>query len=92
MKTAFSELKKRNMLSRAEMQNVKGGGTCAFYLPQNIQDVSLRHGNLDATGGVSFGPNSSIFMGVSKEEALGEVAGIRGAKWCCDSCGSASWL
>lgn len=30
MKISFNELKERNILSKVEMQNVKGGGTCGF--------------------------------------------------------------
>lgn len=30
MKTSFKELKTRNILSREQMQTVKGGGTCGF--------------------------------------------------------------
>lgn len=32
MKTSFKDLKERNILSKEQMQNVKGGGTCGFVL------------------------------------------------------------
>lgn len=30
MKTSFNELKTRNILSKEQMQNIKGGGTCGY--------------------------------------------------------------
>ena len=33
----------------------------------------------------------TIIRGVNKETALAMINGQSGAKWCCDSCGSASW-
>ncbi|MEG2370173.1 MAG: hypothetical protein RSB23_03310 [Alistipes sp.] len=91
MKTSFNELKARNILSKEQMQNVKGGGTCAFYLPMSLSNTHFR-GDIHATGGFSSGENDSVYKGVSKEEALRETAGISGARWCCDSCDKASWL
>lgn len=94
MKTSFSLLKSRNILSKMQMQNVKGGGTCAVYVPVQFRDQALH--NFAAANGaceVARGDdNSMIIEGTSKDTALATIAGISGARWCCDSCGSASWL
>jgi hypothetical protein len=78
-----------------------GGGSCAAYLPIG----GANPGNIPwfPTGGLSgsydLGSSSSvqtttlytIYRGISKAHALALVSGISGAKWCCDSCASASW-
>lgn len=33
-----------------------------------------------------------VMEGVSKDTALSSISGHSGARWCCDSCSSASWL
>lgn len=94
MKTSFFELKSRNLLSKAEMQNVKGGGTCAVYVPIEYRDQALHNfAAAEGSADIARGDDTSMIMeGTSKDTALATIAGIPGARWCCDSCDSASWL
>lgn len=32
MKNSFNELKTRNILSKEQMKNIRGGGTCGYYI------------------------------------------------------------
>lgn len=94
MKTSFNVLKSRNILTKMQMQDVKGGGTCALYVPAEYKDQAL-HNYAAANGDceVARGDDKSMIIeGTSKDTALATIAGIPGARWCCDSCGSASWL
>ncbi|MEG2370177.1 MAG: hypothetical protein RSB23_03330 [Alistipes sp.] len=94
MKTSFNELKARNILSKEQMQNVKGGASCAAYVPIEYRSQALH--NFAKVGGYAElargNEESMILEGTSKDTALSTIAGIPGARWCCDSCGSASWL
>lgn len=93
MKTSFLELKSRNLLLKTEMQNVKGGGTfivgdrtgtCAVYSPNGHYNGTVHAGEILNSG--------NVLKSLSKEDALNAIQGVAGARWCCDSCGSASWL
>lgn len=61
-------------LSKKQMQEIKGGGTCAAYMP---------------TGNASGGPVATY--NISKDEAQSWANSFPGGRWCCDSCGSATW-
>lgn len=87
MKT-FSELKKRDILSKEQMSFFKGGatGSCKAFLPAGSPF------NLDSAESIRInGDRSLVFNGISKDTALSLTQGIAGARWCCDSCGGASW-
>lgn len=36
--------------------------------------------------------SGNVLKSLSKKDALNAIQGVAGARWCCDSCGSASWL
>lgn len=94
MKTSFNVLKSRNILSKMQMQDVKGGGKCALYVPAAYQDQAL-HNYAAANGSCDLARGNDTAMiieGTSKDTALATIAGIPGARWCCDSCDKASWL
>ncbi|MEM6814919.1 MAG: hypothetical protein AAF600_11050 [Bacteroidota bacterium] len=78
------------LLSRDQQKTIKGSlGTCGAYLPsgsQPAQDMII--------SGESFSHNadgSEVWRGISKDEAMALIEGNSGARWCCDSCSSASW-
>jgi natural product precursor len=92
MKTNFSNLKKRNVLSHEQMNFFKGGvatGTCSVYIPKQTANLYV-----DNAGAIQYNSNTGEIKihGVSKESALTMIAGQAGARWCCDSCSSASWM
>lgn len=70
--------------------NVPYGGICGAYLPSGAggNDTQFDPPYPSATGGNG---QPTIFRGVSQSEALSLTQGVQGAKWCCESCGSASW-
>lgn len=73
-------------LNKKQQNVINGGGTCAFYLPAgSFTQEQFGDYTLDITC-------PCTKTGVSKSEALAAVSGVSGAKWCCDSCSSASWL
>lgn len=77
------------VLSKEAQKKVKGSqGTCAVYLPAGwapnhnfsfSADVYTQHGDGHIT-----------IQGLSRSEADHFMAS--GGKWCCSSCGTASWL
>jgi len=75
-----------SILDKNQQTDVKGGGgTCAYYLPSGSVSTEFMGGNLELGC-------PCVATGVSKDDALGAISGIEGAKWCCDSCNTASWL
>ncbi|WP_315579123.1 hypothetical protein [Hoylesella oralis] len=90
------------ILTREELKSITGGdlggsGTWGVYLPSNAPvNTGSYHGSFHAVGGsgktaYETFDGSTIIRGVNKETALAMIDGQSGAKWCCDSCGSASW-
>ncbi len=75
MKISFNELKARNILSKVQMQHVRGGssGTCGYMGPK--------------VGGKS----TIICGISKEEAMFWFGEGGDGAHWCCDSCGSTSY-
>ena len=77
------------LLSKDAQKKVTGSkGTCAVYLPAGSQL------NAFSWSGDYFNQYKDGHMtieGVSREEADKFMA-INGGRWCCTSCGSASWL
>lgn len=97
-------LKSAQILEETEMKTVFGGfevtsGTCAVYLPYTNGNRPGM-GNFDGQSGtyssgaliVDSEAGYTIHKGISYESAMAMIAGIEGAKWCCDNCDSASWL
>ena len=73
----FSNFKNSSsLLSKEQMKNVKGGGTCGYF-----------YWGTDEVSTDQF-PVSDC--GVSKSQAMG-LAGANGGWWCCDSCGTTSY-
>lgn len=60
-----------------------GTGTCAFYIPKCT--APGEHGPQ-----CNYGQGSIVVRNVDKKTAQGGAAAY-GGKWCCDSCGGASW-
>lgn len=86
------------VLKNEELISLRGGsdvsGSCGVYLPAG----SGYPGNGDnswsgpaGSSGLSYDNGAIVLRGVSKDYALSTISGVSGAKWCCDSCGSASW-
>lgn len=70
-----------------------GTGDCAFYMPPNWQATSPGHSLDFNSSGASTVDSTTMEMtirGVNRESAELNSA-IPGGKWCCDSCGDASW-
>ncbi len=82
MKTTFNDLKGRNILSKAEMQNVKGGGTCKALIPMPQTAT-----NIDGY----FNKNNDFVQARLSIEEAKATATQYGGRWCCDSCDNASW-
>ena len=75
MKISFNDLKARNILSKGQMQNVRGGstGTCGYMGP--------------VVNGASF----VICNISKDEALFWFAEGANGSHWCCDSCASTSY-
>ena len=75
MKVLFNDLKARNILSKVQMQHVRGGGTgtCGYMGP-------VVHGAPTVICDIS--KEEALFW-------FGE--GGNGAHWCCDSCAETSY-
>lgn len=74
-----------NLLTRKEMKLINGGyyttgsgGCCARAWHDYAPPLQ--------------GQYSSVACGLSMSEAQSYASGSGGGNWCCDSCGSASWL
>ncbi len=76
---------KVSVLGEEQMLTISGSGTCAAITasPCNQSEPHTESCN-GGEGGV-------VYTELSKAEAL-EVISELGGRWCCDSCGSASWL
>jgi hypothetical protein len=76
-------------LPRKAMLSVTGGGTCGAYLPSGSSpgnhDFQSQNASLESSD------SGMVFRNLSYSDAQAMIAGIAGARWCCDSCGSASW-
>lgn len=97
-------LKSARVLNVSEMKRICGGfdvtsGTCAVLIPDTNGDWPS-FGNLDGQSGtytsdeirVDTTSGYTIHVGISYSSAMSMIAGVEGAKWCCDSCDGASWL
>jgi hypothetical protein len=76
-------MKNLKKLSRNELSKVNGGGTCAAFTPATTL-YNSDTGEFEVTG-------STTLVGMSMADARA-WANTPGGRWCCDSCGSASWL
>ncbi|GGC36270.1 hypothetical protein GCM10011386_30530 [Parapedobacter defluvii] len=86
------------ILTREQLKQIVGGGTCAVYLPSGW--TATGELNWDASGS---GQSSDmgdgnigstwILRGISRTDADNLMANTAGdgRQWCCDSCASASW-
>lgn len=87
-----------------EMKMVRGGsgttGICGAFIPASSESPSIsgafgNHppGEITAEKDLSFSANLGgyVWRGVNKDTALAMTNGLPGARWCCDSCSSASW-
>lgn len=77
MKTSFNELKARNILSKEQMQNVKGGGSCGYI-------VRYTDGSRESDCNVS--QTQAQFIADRTNRPT-----IAASFWCCDSCASTSY-
>jgi hypothetical protein len=86
------KLKAEKLLSHEELVGFRGGsGTCAVYNSNGLSSTSSFNAQWGFEG--SYGSGGLMVtkaVGVSYSEAMSLVAS--GGNWCCDSCGSASWL
>lgn len=76
-------MKNLKKISRKQMSLINGAGTCASYEPAQ-RLFNPQTGLFDDVAPI-------VTVGISKEAARAN-SGIAGGHWCCDSCGSASWL
>ncbi len=84
----FSDLGKP--LTNEELKKIVGGvGTCAAYIPSSYTGGGTS-GTYTGTNATSSNGDLTMY-GVSYTDAINMTNGISGAKWCCDSCSSASW-
>jgi hypothetical protein len=83
-------MKNLKKLSREALKNVKGGGTCAAYWPDKNKPTVSQVNNFHSDT-ISGSGNSVVFYGTSAADAQALAAAKPGGRWCCDSCGSASW-
>ncbi|MDX8554959.1 hypothetical protein MK851_15190 [Tenacibaculum sp. 1B UA] len=67
------------VLEKKQQESVNGGGTCGYTTTFITYDYD---GNAYETTVTDYG--------VSKADAKKAVSA--GGRWCCESCGSASWL
>lgn len=87
MKSTLSSLRGVNILGKEQQKSIKGGaGGCAVYIPAG---TSINPGTNWTTTGGTITPAGTTYYGVTKTMA-GNLTS-NGGKWCCDSCGSASW-
>jgi len=86
------KLRADDLLPREQLKTViGGGGTCGALLPAGSgpgQDTTFDPPYPSAS---QSGSGPMIFRGVSRSEAESLTRGVSGARWCCTSCGSASW-
>ena len=79
------------VLGEEQMLSVSGGGTCAAYWPDRTLANSGEACNYSAAT-VSGSGNTVTFQGMSMESAMCAAQAKPGGRWCCSSCGTASWL
>jgi len=85
---------KGEVLTRAQLKRILGGGTCQVLLP-NTQSGGTNLGGMNWGGSghsydsIQHGANGTVISGISKADAQQAVS--NGGHWCCDSCGSAPW-
>ena len=73
----FSDFKNSSsLLSKEQMKNVKGGGTCGYRV--EVYDEVSNESWIE------------VGCGVSQSSAMG-LAGHYGGNWCCDNCGTSSY-
>lgn len=80
----------KSYLSRDEMREINGGGTCGAYLP-NGQGNSVPVFEQPNGGATINQGGPDVFRGITQAEALALTQGITGARWCCSNCSTASW-
>lgn len=77
-----------SILDKKQQQFIMAGGTCGAYVPSGGgNSTKFESGNGGATITES---GMTVFM-ISKSEALSLTKGVSGAKWCCESCSTATW-
>lgn len=82
------KIKNVSSIDKKQQSLINGGtGTCGAYIPSR----SGRGTNNFTAESLSVSGDSQVYRGVSYDEAHALIAGIAGARWCCDSCGSAQW-
>ena len=87
------------ILSKEELKKIVGGkdygsGTCSAYVPVSSNNGwgSLPTGSHTFQGSsLEVNQDAHIYRNVSRDFAIEITKGVSGAKWCCESCGSASW-
>ena len=91
-------LKKKggNILSKEQQKNVVGGyggGTCAAYLPPGWTNST---GSTIHTGPYDYhrqnADGSRVLVGLPRSVVNQLMFNSPGARWCCSSCGSATWI
>lgn len=80
------------ILNKQQQSQIKGSGTCAAYTP-GVGLFEISKNDFEGTVPYVTGDSDGItYQGINKQQALDIIAGIPGAKWCCESCSTASWL
>ena len=86
------------ILSRDQMKKITGGvvagGTCQVLLP-SLEGGGTNWGGMNwgenghSYGSMRHGSNGTLIAGISSADAQQAVS--NGGRWCCASCGTASW-
>lgn len=84
MKKTFNQLRTRNILSKAQMQNVKGGGTCGYKITYPDGSISSNC-NLSA---MDIEIERDYVAYLREESDPGTEFKFN---WCCDSCHKSSY-
>lgn len=82
------------MLQRDQLKTVIGGydsnGNCRAYWPDRNAD-SINSASFSADS-MTINGDRADFIGMNAADAESVALAKPGGRWCCDGCGTASWL